>query len=307
MKWLIYGILSAILFGLWGLFDKLSAFQNPVISNVMVYLAALLFSFTVVIIANRRIRFSGYGLVAGIFGGTTNFLLLNALLNNYLILVMPFVSAASVVFFLIIYLTERPKYSARQKALAATGMMLCVSGLFLVSVGSVGISDFMKEFSLDSVYVLVSIAIMFSVSLWTYFTYKSVQRDRTDAFTYNFWNILSSFTLSVILLMIIDPGIFPGMLSLDRLGYIYPSLSGIAVAAGSIFTFMAFGGTTTKTKLQEIMVAIIANGDVIPLLFFSYFILGEWVTEGFIGVIIVLAGLFTIHYAEACTVPYSRS
>jgi len=67
---------------------------------------------------------------------------------------------------------------------------------------------------------------------------------------------------------------------------------------GTFFTYNAFKSTTTKTKLQEAIVAILANGELIPLLFLSYFVLGEWVSQGFVGVIIVLAGLISIHFAE---------
>ena len=65
-------------------------------------------------------------------------------------------------------------------------------------------------------------------------------------------------------------GTFTELSSLTVLGYLYPFLAGICITFGCFLVFTAFQKTTTKTKLQEAIVAILANGELIPLLFLSY-------------------------------------
>ena len=298
MKWLIYGLLASILFGLWGLFDKLSAFQSPFVSNFIIYFIATIFGFLILILITKKIRFSKYSALAGLFAGVANFFVLYALLQNLLILVLPFVSMAAVIFFFIIYFTEKPKYNQKQKFLAGIGLLLSFLGIFLISTGSVGFFNFINQLVLNTLYIIPAIIIMFGFSLWTYFTYKAVSEKQTDALTYNFWNLGTSFIVAIFAILIFSPIAFSELFSLSSLGYIYPTLAGICIAGGCFLVFSAFQKTTTKTKLQEAIVAILANGELIPLLFLSYFVLGEWATEGFIGILIVLIGLFSLHYSE---------
>lgn len=297
MKWLLYGILASILFGLWGLFDKLSSNLDPFLSNLVLYSAAFLIA-AIMLLKNRKLPFSKYSILSGIFAGIGNFFVLYALLNNLLILVLPFVSLSGAVFFLIIYLTENPKYSSKQKFVAGIGLLLSIIGLILISTSSFGISNFIQAVSLNKNYFLSAIFILIGFSLWTYFTYKSVAREKINAITYNFWTNLSSLVISLLAVILLKPNTFYILQSFSLKEYIYPILAGISVAAGTFFTYKAFKTTTTKTKLQEVMVGILANGELIPLLFLSYFVLGEYVPQGFIGVIIALVGLFAIHYAE---------
>ncbi len=297
MGWLIYGIFAAILFGLWGLFDKLSSSLNPFASNFILYSTAVLVSF-IIFIGAKKFKFSKYSILAGIFAGIGNFFVLYALLKNMLILVLPFVSMAGAIFFVIVYFTEKPKYTTKQKVLAVGGLVLSIVGIFVIATGSTGFSNFFEQLTIDTSYIIPAIFIMVGFSLWTYFTYKSVAKEKIEAVTYNFWNNLSSFVLAILAVILLRYSTFSELGSLPLISYVYPALAGLCVAGGTFLTYCAFKTTTTKTKLQEVMVAILANGELIPLLFLSYFVLGEWVTEGFIGVIIVLVGLFTIHYAE---------
>src|SRR3989344_5417053 len=212
-RWLWYGIAAAVFFGFWGLFDKLSAFQDIFASNFILYSAAFAVAILFVLFAGR-IKFSKYSLLSGIFAGIGNF------------------------FF------------------------------------------------------------MFAFSLWTYFTYKSVAKERVNSATYSFWTILGSFIAAIITILVFSPGVFGQLGSLTKSGYIYPIFGGIFVAFGAYCTYSAFKTTTTKTKLQEAIVAILANAELVPLAVLSYFVLGEKVVEGFVGTIILLLGLFLIHYAE---------
>jgi len=297
MKWLIYGILAAILFGLWGLFDKLSANINPFVSNIVLYSAALAIVIIMLLFA-RKFSFSKYGFISGIFAGIGNFFVLFALLKSQLILVLPFVSLAGAAFFILIYLTEKPKYSKKQKFLSFIGIILSIVGIFVISSGTAGIVNFLKSFAFDYSYILPAIFILTGFTLWTYFTYKSVGKEKISAINYSFWTVLGSFVAVLLAGVILKPDALATLAEFTFSSYQYPIFGGVCVALGAFFTYSAFKATTTKTRLQEAIVAILANGELIPLLFLSYFILGEWVPEGFIGTIIVLLGLVLIHYAE---------
>jgi drug/metabolite transporter (DMT)-like permease len=297
MRWLLYGIFAALLFGLWGLFDRLSSQLNPFTSNIIMYFVALLVV-AVMLVWNKKFRFSKYSILSGIFAGIGNFFVLYALMNNFLILVFPFVSAAGVIFFCIIYFTERPKYTAKQKIIVSIGLFLSVIGVLLVAVGQQGLFNFLKQLTISTSYIIPAIFVMAGFSLWTYFTYKSVTKENINALTYNFWTNLASFVLALIAVLILNYSTFSELKALMPASYIYPVLAGLCISIGTLLTYSAFKTTTTKTKLQEAIVAILANGELIPLLFLSYFVLGEWVFEGFIGAIIVFIGLFLIHYAE---------
>ena len=297
MKWLWYGIAAAVFFGFWGLFDKLSAFQDIFASNFILYSAAFAVAILFVLFAGR-IKFSKYSLLSGIFAGIGNFFVLYALVKNFVILVFPFVSLSAAAFFLIVYFTEKPRYTNKQKIFASFGLFLSFLGIFVVASGSVGFFNFIRQLTLDSNYIAPAVIFMFAFSLWTYFTYKSVAKERVNSATYSFWTILGSFIAAIITILVFSPGVFGQLGSLTKLGYIYPALGGIFVAFGAYCTYSAFKTTTTKTKLQEAIVAILANAELVPLAVLSYFVLGEKVVEGFVGTIILLLGLFLIHYAE---------
>lgn len=297
MKWLIYGILASILFGLWGFFDKLSTFLNPFTSNLIIYISAFILALTL-ITAIKKIKFSKYSLLAGIFAGVGNLFVLYALLKNYLILVLPFVSISSAVFFSIIYLTEKPKYTKNQKTFAFLGLVLGVIGIFIIATGSVGFFTFLKTLTLDLSYILLALIILTSFSLWTYFTYKSVATEKIDAATYSFWKQSASLTIALLAVIMLNQKTLTDLVSLSSSEYIYPILAGLCIFGGTFFTYKAFKTTTTKTKVQEAIVAVLANGELIPLAFLSYFILGERIIEGLIGTSIVLIGLILLHYGE---------
>ncbi|MCX6742111.1 MAG: hypothetical protein NTX24_02970 [Candidatus Pacearchaeota archaeon] len=298
MKWLWFGIIGVLISGLWGLFDKLSGFQNPFASNLILYSTAILSGFLLFVLFSKKLRFSKYSLLAGLFAGVGNFFLIYSLVKNYLILVLPFVSMASVAFFLMILFIEKPKYNRGQKILISIGIILNFIGMFLVAIGSVGISEFIKQFTFNWTYLLQVVMVLLGFTFWTFFTYKSASKEKIDAVTYNFWNVAASFFVAIIVTLIFSPSMFSGVFSLSFKGYLYPAIAGLAVVGGCFFTYKAYKATTNKTKLQEAIIAILSNGELIPLLFLSYFILHEWVWEGFIGTIIVLIGLCVLHFAE---------
>lgn len=297
MKWLIFAILSALFAGLWGFLDKLSAFQNPFTSNFIFYLAVILFSFFLMIIFSKKIKFSKYGLLAGLVVGIANIFLIYSLVKNSLILIFPFIPMGAVVFFLILLFTEKPQYNVKQKIVLSIGMISAFIGIFIVSTGSMGISTFFNEFKFNWFYLLSGFIIMLGAALWTFFTYKSASTENVNVATYLFWNFCTGFVFAFVSFLMFNtqPS---NIFSLSLKGYIYPALAGLFNLIGCFFAYRSFKQTNTTSKLQEIITGIIVNCELIPVFFFSYFILHERVFEGFIGSFIVLVGLLVLNYAE---------
>jgi hypothetical protein len=298
MKWLVYGIASTVLFALWGLFAKLSSFQDPIISNFFLIFAAALTCFMLIPATRRKLKFSKLGGIAGVFGGLQSIVILISLLQNELILVLPFTSAAGIVFFLIVYFTENLKYGTAQKMLAGLGLALSLSGLFLISTASVGPLNFLKQVTTNSTYIFSGILIAFFAVIPTYLSYRSAKSGKTDAANFSFSNSFISLVVALIALAIFGYPKITQIFSLNPAGYYYPMIGGICAAFGIFFTYKAFRLTTTKTKLQEAIIGILSNGELIVLPFLSYFILGEKTVLGYVGVVIVLIGLVMINYSE---------
>jgi drug/metabolite transporter (DMT)-like permease len=298
MKWLIYGIASTILFSFWGLFAKLSSFQDPIITNFFLIFAAVLTGGILILTTHRKLKFSKLGGIAGIFGGLQSIVILIALLQNELILVLPFSSAAGAIFFLIIYFTENPKYRTKQKMIAGLGLVLSLLGLFIISTASVGFLNFFNQVGINFTYISSGILIAFFAALTTYLSYRSTKFEKTDAANFSFSNSFISLIIALIALAIFNYSKITQIFSLNAVGYYYPMIGGVCAALGIFFTYKAFKLTTTKTKLQEAIIGILSNGELIVLPFLSYFILGEKTVLGYVGVIIVLIGLFMINYSE---------
>ncbi|MDO8554748.1 MAG: hypothetical protein Q7S22_08115 [Candidatus Micrarchaeota archaeon] len=227
-----------------------------------------------------------------------NLILLTALTTNLLILVAPFFSFAPSIFFLIIYALEKPKYSKKQKLAIGAGLLISFIGIFIVSVGQIGMENFLKDFTLDNGYLLSGLTLTVGSALWTYFLYRSAVKEKTDPFSYTISYSSAAFVVGLMAMAIMKPDLLGVMGNMDLLGYIYPLLGATALATGVMLSFIAFQKTTTKTKIQDTMIAVMANSEIVPLLFISYVILAEWNIEGFLGSLVVLAGLAILYYSE---------
>lgn len=298
MKWLIYGALSAILFAFWGLFSKLSSFQDPIITNFFLIFATVLTCGILIPVTQRKLKFSKLGGIAGVFGGLQSIVILISLLQNELILVLPFTSAAGAIFFLIVYFTENLNYGIKQKILASLGLVLSLLGLFLISTASVGFLNFFIQVATNFTYIFSGILISLFSAVITYLSYRSTKFEKTDAANFSFSNAFISLIIALIASVIFNYSKITQIFSLNSAGYYYPMIGGVCAALGIFFTYNAFKLTTTKTKLQEAIIGILSNGELIVLPFLSYFILGEKIVMGYVGAIIVLIGLFMINYSD---------
>ena len=120
-----------------------------------------------------------------------------------------------------------------------------------------------------------------------------------EIFNVNFIGEFGSFVPPLVGLIFIST-VYHSPVSFDIYDFrnIFPILAGLVVVVGDLLTCQAFKITGGKSKIQETIVAILTNAEIIPLIFLSYFILGEFSIEGIVGAFIVFIGLSILNYAE---------
>ena len=295
MKWLITAILATLFFGFYGLFDKLSTFQEPVVSNFIIYFTTVIIGLALLVIRRKKINFSKEAYFSGIFAGVSGLILIYSLVSNFVIIIFPFVSFASVVFFFLILVLEKPKLSSLQKLLVAIGIMISTIGAFISSTSTIGgFFSFLNNFKINLNFLFIGLVISIGFGIWSYFSFVVIKKKNVEILNANFWILLGSFTTAIVALFFIDVS---NSLILDS-RIIFPIMAGLSIIGGSILTLKAYKITTGKSKIQETIIAILTNAEIIPLIFLSYFILREFTVEGFIGAFTVFIGLSILNYAE---------
>jgi drug/metabolite transporter (DMT)-like permease len=79
----------------------------------------------------------------------------------------------------------------------------------------------------------------------------------------------------------------------------YPIIVGLFVMGGVALTLKSYQLTSGESRIEETMVAILANAEMVPLIFLSYFILREITMEGLVGALTVFIGLSILNSAIA--------
>ena len=295
-KWLISGVMASIGYGLWGFLDKFSTTQRPTISNLLLYGIAL--SIGLVFAAKYRSKPSKNALIAGICSGIINIFVLYSLLSNKLVLVFPFVSFGTV-FFTLIYLAYfHPSYTKKMKIYISAGIAISTLGLILISLGiSGGIAQIVATYSFDLSTITLGIAISVFTGFWTFFTFLTVFRDKVHPLASAVWIYFGSFILAACALLIdLGPVLSEFSFSQDL---VFPLIGGFFIFIGQIAASYGFRYVTSVGGVKQIVVAFLANGELLPILFLSYFVLHEFSNEGFIGAILVFAGLLVINKVRA--------
>jgi len=299
MNWLMTAILATLSFGFFGLFDKLSTFQDPVMSNFIIYFTTVVGGLVLVLIRRKKIVFSKEAYLSGLFAGIAGLAILYALVSNFVIIVFPFVSFSSIIFFFIILFSEKPKLSINQKVLVAAGIIISIIGLLIASTSTTGgFYSFINNFRVDLNFFLLGLLISIGCGLWSFFSFVAVKKKNVEILNTNFWVLAGCLTTALIAFIIIDVLISSIIFNFEDFRNIFPILSGLSIVSGSILTLKAYKITTGKSKIQETIVAILTNAEIIPLIFLSYFILNEFTIEGFIGAFTVFIGLSILNYAE---------
>jgi hypothetical protein len=296
MNWLAASLMAMFSFGFLGLFNKLSTFQDPALSNTIIYAVPFACALVIAVAKRSKLSFSKESFVAGIFAGLANLIVICMLVSNFVMSVYPFVSLSSVVFFLIIMLTERPTFSKRQKMLVLLGILMSVLGLFIASTSTAGgIASFMSTLQLSLVFLLLGLSLSVSGSLQSFFSYIAMKKKNIDIVNSNVWVLLGALAMSLVSIALL--GSFESFAGMDS-RTLYPVAAGFSMLSGYYFILIAFKMTTGRLKIQETVVSILTNSEIIPLIFLSYFVLGEFTLEGIVGSVIVFAGISILNSAD---------
>ena len=78
-----------------------------------------------------------------------------------------------------------------------------------------------------------------------------------------------------------------------------PVIAGLLVMGGDILTLRSYQMTSDESRIEETIVAILANAEIVPLIFLSYFVLGEFTIEGIAGAFTVFVGLSILNSVKA--------
>lgn len=295
MNWLITGILATISFGFFGLFYKLSTFQESTLSNFIIYFLTILFALILAYLRKARLTFSKEAYIAGLCEGVATIVLLFSLVSNYVLTIFPFVSFSSVFFFFIILASEKPKLSNQQKLLASVGIALSTVGLFIASASTVGgIFYFFKI--INPAFLLSGFIISIGFGLWSFFSYAAVKK-KNEILNANFWLLAGSFTIAIIAFVFIGSQELNGINLWDTRN-IFLLLTSLSIVCGFVLTLKAYKITTGKSKIQETIIAILSNAELIPLIFLSYFVLNEFTLEGIAGAVVLFIGISILKFAD---------
>jgi drug/metabolite transporter (DMT)-like permease len=207
------------------------------------------------------------------------------------------VSFSSVVFFLIILALEKPILSRKQEFLAVTGILVSAIGLFIASASMVGITNLLTNSSFNPYYLMIAPAIPIGIGIWAYFSFVAIKKVRstvpTVLFSYSF------AALAIALLAYFLFGLRSPLPAFSQLSDFFPVMAGLFLMGGVILTLKAYEMTSGESRIEDTIVAILANAEIVPLIFLSYFILREFTIESIVGAFTVFIGLSILNAARA--------
>jgi len=293
MNWLVMGMLSTLFFAFYGLFSKLSILQ-PSIVNLIIFIASGICGIIPSLLIERKVAFSKEGFLSGLCSGGSVLIMLFMLVSNQVLVVFSFVSFSSIVFFLIMLALEKPTLSRKQKFLAATGILVSTTGLFIASTSMNGINNLLTN---SSIYLMIAPAIPIGIGFWAYFSFVAIKKARSTVST-----VLLSYSFAALAIALLGYsvlGLSTPLPDFSQLSDFFPVMAGLFLMGGVMLTLKAYEMTSGESRIEDTIVAILANAEIIPLIFLSYFILREFTIESFIGAFTVFIGLSILNAARA--------
>ncbi len=295
MNWLVNGILGLLSYGLFGLFNKLSSGADNYATNGIVQLTFLALSLILLaLVCRKKLRWSKDAFIAGICGAMGTWVVLLALAKNQLIIVYPFAALSSIVFITANFLVYHVTYKGKKLAWLITGLIVGCAGLFFAAIGgSGGLASFSETFRLDPLFLAQGFSVMLLWGLLAFFWFRARVVKKLDAHATLLWTAIGSGAISI-LMLILHPTSFTHLKI-----QLFPVLAGAAILGGSYFMLTAFGQTQTTSSIKNIILAILTNGEIIPITFFALIILKEFSVEGIIGSIASIIGIVLLNVADA--------
>ncbi|MFI5449553.1 MAG: hypothetical protein ACHQ03_07305 [Candidatus Bathyarchaeia archaeon] len=296
VNWLVMGMLSTLFFAFYGLFSKLSTLQ-PSIVNLIIFIASGICGIIPSLLIERKIAFSKEGFLSGLCSGGSVLIMLFMLVSNQVLVVFSFVSFSSVVFFLIMLALERPMLSRKQKFLAATGILVSTAGLFTASTSMNGITNLLTNSSISPYYLMIASLIPIGIGFWAYFSFVAIKKARSTISTVLFSYSFAALAIALLVYSLL--GLSTPLPAFSQLSDFFPVMAGLFLIGGVMLTLKAYEMTSGESRIEDTIVAILANAEIVPLIFLSYFILREFTIESFVGAFTVFIGLSILNAARA--------
>jgi len=242
--------------------------------------------------------FSKNGFLSGATSNIASITMLYTLVSNQVLVVFSFVSFASVVFFLIILAVDKPRFSRKQESIAVVGILVAVAGLFLASTSTVGgIKYLLNDSPINWQFLVLAPIMPIGFGSWAYFSFVAIKKKSENVLTVCLNYSLASFVVAVVAYLFF--GLHFPFPEFTQIRDSYPILAGIFVLGGVTIALKSYQLTSGQSRIEETMVAILANAEVIPLTLLSYFILGEITMEGLVGALTVFIGLSILNSARS--------
>ncbi|MGA2973606.1 MAG: hypothetical protein ABSE39_13425 [Candidatus Bathyarchaeia archaeon] len=143
---------------------------------------------------------------------------------------------------------------------------------------------------------MVATVIPLGSGLWAYFSFVAIKKLKVKVpiavFNYSLASLMVAATAYLFFGLSLPAPVFSGLTDF------FPVIAGLFVMAGVVLTLKSFELTSGKSRIEETIVAILANAEIVPLIFLSYFILREFTVEGFVGASTVFVGLVILNFAR---------
>ena len=296
MNWLVTAVLATVFFAFFALFSRLSTFQSPLISNLIICatlaICAIFFAFTM----DGKRSLSKEAIASGILSNLALLAILYMLISNQILVVFSFVSFSSVVFFLVMLAFDKPQLSNKQKSIALAGISVSTLGLFLASTSTAGGISTLLNSAINPYFLLLAPVIPTGAGLWAYLSFVAIRKTKVNVSTVFLNYSLSAFATALMGYLIL--GLSSPAPHLSRLDG-FPIIAGLFVSMGTILILKSYEIISGGSRIEETIVAVLSNGEIIPLIFISYFVLREFTVEGLVGAFTVFVGLAILNSARS--------
>jgi len=193
---------------------------------------------------------------------------------------------------------ERPMLSRKQKFLAATGILVSTAGLFTASTSMNGITNLLTNSSISPYYLMIASLIPIGIGFWAYFSFVAIKKARSTISTVLFSYSFAALAIALLVYSLL--GLSTPLPAFSQLSDFFPVMAGLFLIGGVMLTLKAYEMTSGESRIEDTIVAILANAEIVPLIFLSYFILREFTIESFVGAFTVFIGLAILNAAREC-------
>lgn len=139
--------------------------------------------------------------------------------------------------------------------------------------------------------------VMVCWGLLSFFFFRSRQHEKSNISSCMTSLFIASVLTAIIEVTLVDSILFSTIV-IDK-QILFPILSGLCMPLGSFFILNAFGLTKITSLVQNLIIAILTNGEIIPITIFAVVFLGQYNIEGIIGAIISIVGLTLINLVDS--------